>query len=68
VTAPVYTLAKIVIMATGLVAIVAKLLLWWKYRHENVKRYSQGDPGVHVLNSESMDLTDRQNRGFRYAV
>lgn len=58
-TGPVYTPAKIAIMATGLVAIAATLLLWWKYRHENAKKDDEGDAGVHVLDSEFMDLTDR---------
>jgi hypothetical protein len=67
-TAPTYIPAKIAIMATGLVAIGATMLLWWMYRHENAKRDSEGDAGVHVLDSEFMDLTDRQNKEFRYAV
>lgn len=67
-TALVYIPAKIAIMATGLVAIAAALLLWWKYRHENAKRDREDDVWEHILDSEFMDLTYRQNREFRYAV
>lgn len=67
-TALVYIPAKMAIMATGLVAIAATLLLWWRYRHKSAKRDRDGDTGVHLLDSEFMDLMDRQNREFRYAV
>lgn len=68
-TAPVYTPAKIAIMATGAVAIAATLLLLWEFRHENRKRDAM-DTGdrEHIVDSEFMDLTDRQNREFRYAM
>lgn len=68
-TAPVYTPAKIAIMATGAVAIASTVLLMWKYGYENRKRDRRGfDHGEHVVDSEFMDLTDRQNPEFRYAL
>jgi hypothetical protein len=69
-TAPVYIPAKIAIMATGLVAIGATGALWWLYLWENRKRDRQAEAGgvEHVVDSEFMDLTDVQNREFRYMV
>ncbi|KAJ9156839.1 Major facilitator superfamily transporter [Coniochaeta hoffmannii] len=68
-SAPVYTPAKIAIMATGAVSIASTLLLLWKYGHENKKRdRSDLGNGEHVVDSEFMDLTDRQNLEFRYAL
>jgi uncharacterized membrane protein YoaK (UPF0700 family) len=68
-TAPVYTPAKIAIMATGAVAIAATVLLLWKYTHENKRRDSSDKGrGEHIVDSEFMDLTDRQNPEFRYAL
>jgi len=68
-TAPVYTPAKIAIMATGAVAICATLLLMWKYAHENRRRDSSGEGTTsHVVDSEWLDMTDRQNTAFRYAM
>jgi len=51
-TAPVYIPAKIAIMATGAVAIVATCVLWWKYDFENKRRdrlVSEGVAGEHVV-------------------
>jgi len=68
-SAPVYTPAKIAIMATGAVSIASTLLLLCKYGHENKKRdRSDLGNGEHVVDSEFMDLTDRQNLEFRYAL
>lgn len=74
-TAPIYIPAKIAIMATGAVAIVATCLLWWKYDHENKRRdrmdreaAERGEEKVHVVDSEFMDLTDKQNPEFRYML
>lgn len=69
-TAPIYTPAKIAIMATGVVAICATVMLWLKYRHENKKRDKAVENGAaeHIEDSEFMDLTDRQNKEFRYAM
>jgi hypothetical protein len=47
--APIYTSAKIAIVVTGFIAIATMLLLWCKYRHENLKRNRDGDTVVHVL-------------------
>jgi uncharacterized membrane protein YoaK (UPF0700 family) len=68
-TAPVYTPAKIAIMATGAVAIASTVLMLWKYGNENRKRDRHDiDDREHVVDSEFMDLTDRQNPEFRYAL
>jgi MFS family permease len=71
-TAPVYIPAKIAIMATGVVAIMATLLLLWKYRHENKRRDKElvGVAGApeHVKDSEFMDMTDKENKEFRYML
>jgi len=67
-TPPQYIPAKIAIMATGAVAVVAILVLiavWWR---ENKGRDKRGDGiGAHVEDSEFLDLTDVQNREFRYS-
>jgi hypothetical protein len=59
-------------MVTGAVAIAATLLLMWKYNHENKRRdrlaAERGDGASHVQDSEFMDLTDRENVEFRYAL
>lgn len=72
-TAPVYTPAKIAIMATGAVAIAAVVLYLGKVRHENRRRDRlavEGAEGTaqYVEDFEFMDLTDRQNMKFRYAM
>lgn len=68
-TAPIYTPAKIAIMATGAVAIFATLLLMWKYAHENRRRTTRAEGAEsQIEDSEWMDLTDRQNKEFRYAM
>jgi len=66
-TAPIYTPAKIAIMVTGAVAVGFTLLLLWTIRRENRQRDGM-DTGEHVVDSEFMDLTDRQNLDFRYAT
>jgi len=67
-TPPQYIPAKIAIMATGAVAVVAILVLigvWWR---ENKGRDKRGDGlEAHVEDSEFLDLTDVQNREFRYS-
>jgi MFS family permease len=67
-TAPNYIPAKIAIMATGVVAIAATVFLWWKYDHENKRRDQKYTTSAHVVDSEFMDLTDGQNKEFRYMV
>lgn len=69
-SAPAYTPAKIAIMATGGVAIAAAALLVWKYGHENRRRDRRDADRLErrVVDSEFMDLTDRQNHEFRYAL
>lgn len=68
-TAPVYTPAKIAIMVTGAIAIAGTVALLLKYKHENRRRdkLDMGNTG-HVADSEFMDLTDKQNPEFRYAL
>lgn len=55
-------------MITGCAAIVLTCALWVVYRHENAKRDAIVYNNEHVENSEFMDLTDRQNKEFRYVL
>ncbi|KAL1962098.1 hypothetical protein VTN77DRAFT_565 [Rasamsonia byssochlamydoides] len=63
---PEYMPAKIAIVATTSVAIVFSLALLLYYRFENRRRDRDWGCAVHQENSEFLDLTDRQNREFRY--
>jgi MFS family permease len=65
-----YIPAKIAIMATGAVAIFATGALWLMYTWENKKRDRKTtvEGARHVKDSEFMDLTDKQNPEFRYAL
>lgn len=67
-SSPAYVPAKIAIIVTGAVAIMATSALMLKYRWENRKRDASGAVQGHVEDSEFMDLTDRQNPEFRYAM
>ncbi|KAJ9306737.1 hypothetical protein DTO217A2_3724 [Paecilomyces variotii] len=63
---PEYIPAKIAIVATVAVAIVFLVLLKAYYMWEN-KRRDENKMGLeHQENSEFLDLTDRQNKEFRY--
>ena len=70
-TAPQYIPAKVAIMVCLAVAIAAALTLRFVYVWENKRRdraaAEVGDAG-RVEDSEFMDLTDRQNGSFRYAL
>jgi hypothetical protein len=68
-TPPEYIPAKIAIMATGTVAALAMLVLLWALRRENTKRDREEmeRPSAHVDDSEFLDLTDHENREFRYS-
>ncbi|KAH6666792.1 allantoin permease [Halenospora varia] len=67
---PEYIPAKIAIMATGVLAVVAILALVSMLWMENKKRDKEeaamgGYP--HVIDSEFMDRTDKENKEFRYS-
>jgi hypothetical protein len=69
-TPPEYIPAKIAIMATGLLAIAAVLVLLGLLWRENRKRdQEEREAGgyEHVVDSEFMDRTDKQNKEFRYS-
>ncbi|TVY13479.1 putative transporter protein [Lachnellula arida] len=67
---PEYIPAKIAIMATGAVAVVAALvlvtLLWWENRKRDKEEAAMGGYD-HVVDSEFMDKTDKENQEFRYS-
>ncbi|KAJ5524309.1 hypothetical protein N7513_009429 [Penicillium frequentans] len=64
--APNYIPAKISIVATIAVAIVASLLLRYYYIWENRRRDQQNEGEVGQENLGFLDMTDRNNRQFRY--
>lgn len=67
---PEYIPAKIAIMATGAVAVVAALvlvtLLWRENRKRDKEEAAMGGYD-HVVDSEFMDKTDKENKEFRYS-
>lgn len=65
-TPPEYIPAKIAIMATGAVAVVAALVLVGNLWRENRRRDAE-EVGEHVVDSEFMDKTDEENMEFRYS-
>lgn len=65
--APQYIPAKITIVAILSVSIVATIVLDLLYAWENKKR-DNGDTPDLPPNYEFMDLTDKQNRNFRYLL
>ncbi|KAJ9602289.1 hypothetical protein H2200_013144 [Cladophialophora chaetospira] len=69
-TAPQYIPAKVAIMACLSLAIVTALLLRYWYLAENKRRdrAAAAEGYGHVANNEFMDLTDKQNSEFRYAL
>jgi hypothetical protein len=70
-TAPQYIPAKVAITVCLAVAIVAALVLRFVYVWENKRRDgAAAEVGYveHVHDSEFMDLTDKQNPAFRYAL
>ncbi|KAJ5786289.1 uncharacterized protein N7503_011501 [Penicillium pulvis] len=64
--APNYIPAKISIVATIAVAIVASLLLRYYYIWENRRRDQRNEEEVRQEDSGFLDMTDRNNRQFRY--
>lgn len=62
--APNYTPAKITIVAVDSVTIVLTAMLLLYYKWENKRRDQR--PLEHQENIEFLDLTDRQNKEFRY--
>lgn len=64
--APNYIPAKITIVAVDSVAILATLVLLFYYRWQNKIR-DKIDEVVHVVDQEFADMTDRDNKEFRYA-
>lgn len=67
-SAPDYIPAKIAIMVTGAVAVLFTIVLWLVYVRENRRRDAAAGVVEHVEDSEFMDLTDRQNKEFRYVL
>jgi len=67
---PEYIPAKIAIMATGAVAVVAALalvtMLWRENRRRDMEEAAMGGYD-HVVDSEFMDKTDKENPEFRYS-
>jgi hypothetical protein len=67
---PEYIPAKIAIMATGLLAVAAILLLvgllWLENRRRDREEQAMGGYD-HVVDSEFMDKTDKKNQEFRYS-
>ncbi|KAJ6171923.1 hypothetical protein N7470_000990 [Penicillium chermesinum] len=65
---PNYIPAKIALVATISVAIVFVGLLRVYYMWENRRRDRRAEGGEHQENSEFLDMTDRENREFRYKL
>jgi MFS family permease len=65
--APDFVPAKITIIVTCAVAVVLTLILRAYYVWENKRRDRMAD-GAHVVNEEFLDLTDRENKNFRYKL
>lgn len=65
---PDYIPAKIALVVTVAVAILFAFLLRFYYSWENRRRDTRHEGEVHQENSEFLDLTDRQNREFRYKL
>ncbi|KAJ5120463.1 MFS general substrate transporter [Penicillium bovifimosum] len=63
--APNYTPAKVTIVAVDSATIVLTTILLFYYKWENKRRDQR--PQEHVENVEFLDLTDRQNKEFRYS-
>ncbi|KAJ5492781.1 hypothetical protein N7539_001527 [Penicillium diatomitis] len=65
---PDYIPAKIALVATISVAIVSTLVLRGYYSWENGRREKRSTLDAQGLNSEFLDLTDRENEHFRYKL
>lgn len=55
-------------MVIGCIAILLAGVLWVVTRRENRKRDASAHTIAHIQDSEFMDLTDRQNKEFRYML
>ncbi|KIW72454.1 hypothetical protein PV04_00645 [Phialophora macrospora] len=69
-TAPDYIPAKVAIMACLSLAIVTVFVLryWYVWDNKRRDRVAAAEGYVHVPDTEFMDLTDKQNPEFRYAL
>ncbi|EXJ64983.1 hypothetical protein A1O7_01322 [Cladophialophora yegresii CBS 114405] len=69
-TAPDYIPAKVAIMACLSLGIVTALVLryWYFWENKRRDRVAAAEGYVHVPDAEFMDLTDKQNPEFRYAL
>ena len=65
--APSYTPAKITIVATTAVALIAAVLLVLYYKWENSRRDKRPEM-LKVKDQEFMDLTDKENKQLRYRL
>lgn len=64
--APSFIPAKVTIVAVDGVAILTTVLLLWYYRWQNKKRDRELEGVEHKRDIEFADLTDLENREFRY--
>lgn len=67
-TAPEYIPAKVAIMVCLAAAIVAVVILRYWYVWENNRRDRSAAVSVQAGGGEWLDLTDKQNAEFRYAL
>jgi MFS transporter, ACS family, allantoate permease len=66
---PFYTNAKYTILAVYCASMVCLLLLWWINKRENKRRNAAAhDLPPQAHGEEFLDLTDKENRHFRYAI
>ncbi|KAI1637110.1 allantoate permease [Biscogniauxia mediterranea] len=65
---PDYLPAKIVIVASSAAGAAATVLLMVYYAHENRRRDREYGSLEHKTDSEFFDLTDRENKEFRYRL
>ncbi|KAI5919310.1 allantoate permease [Camillea tinctor] len=65
---PAYLPAKIVIVASSAAGVAATILLMVYYAHENRCRDQEYGSLEHKADSEFFDLTDRENKEFRYRL
>ncbi|KAE8309957.1 MFS allantoate transporter [Aspergillus transmontanensis] len=68
--APHYVPAVITIIVCHVLSLVIIVFIWWWYRKENARKLEiQGRPDyVRLENQEWLDLTDRENPEFTYAL
>ncbi|KAH6666848.1 allantoin permease [Halenospora varia] len=66
-TAPTYTPAKIAMLACFSSALILVFILRSMFAYENKRRNRRNEACV-VVDSEFKNMTDRENRGFRYSL